>query len=156
MSKYEQINNLSEGQFRRLTGVGKTTFAKMLQVYENELVKSKKLSGRPAALSHADQILMCLEYNREYRTYFHISQSYGRFAARLSESAAYRSIRRVEELLIKSGAFSLPGKKALRSTENSFEVILIDATESRIERPKKTNAATILARKNSIISKHNW
>lgn len=41
MSKYEQIISLSEEQFRRLTGVRKNTFAKMLQVYENELVKLK-------------------------------------------------------------------------------------------------------------------
>ena len=45
----------------------------------------------------------------------------------------------IEDVLIKSGAFSLPGKKALLETDNEFEVILIDAAESPIERPKKKN-----------------
>jgi hypothetical protein len=75
---------------------------------------------------------MTLEYLREYRTYFHLGQSYG-----LSESACYRNCKWIENTLIKSKAFSLPGKKALLKSDTQFEVILIDATESPIERPKK-------------------
>jgi len=40
-------------------------------------------------------------------------------------------------LLIKSGQFSLPGKKALLKSDMEYEVILIDAAETPIERPKK-------------------
>ena len=40
-------------------------------------------------------------------------------------------------LLIKSGEFSLPGKKELFKSDMEYEVILIDATESPVERPKK-------------------
>jgi hypothetical protein len=40
-------------------------------------------------------------------------------------------------LLIKSGVFSLPGKKELLKSDMEYEVILIDASESAIERPKK-------------------
>ncbi len=75
---------------------------------------------------------MALEYLREYRTYFHLGKSYG-----LSESAYYRSCRWVEDVLIKSKTFSLPGKKALLKNDAEFEVILIDATGSPIEQPKK-------------------
>jgi hypothetical protein len=71
---------------------------------------------------------MTLEYLRD----FHLGQSYG-----LSESACYRNCRWVENTLIKSKAFSLPGKKALLRSNVEFEVILIDATETPIERPKK-------------------
>ena len=77
---------------------------------------------------------MTLEYLREYRTYFHLGQSYG-----LSESACYRNCKWVEDVLIKDKTFSLPGKKVLLETDSSIEVILIDATETPIERPKKTN-----------------
>jgi len=45
-------------------------------------------------------LLMALEYLREYRTYFHIGQSYG-----LSESNAYQTIKWVEDTLIKEGTF---------------------------------------------------
>ena len=76
--------------------------------------------------------VMALEYLREYRTYFHLGCSYG-----LSESACYRACRWVENVLIKSGEFSLPGKKELLKSDMEYEVILIDATESPIERPKK-------------------
>ena len=88
--------------------------------------------GKPHRLKLEDRLLMALEYLREYRTYFHLGRSYG-----LSESACYRSCRWIEDALIKSGAFSLPGKKALLESDTEFEVILIDAAESPIERPKK-------------------
>ncbi|PWU13016.1 MAG: IS5/IS1182 family transposase, partial [Chlamydiae bacterium] len=51
---------------------------------------------------------MTLEYLREYRTYFHISQSYNS-----SESIAYKIIRWVEDTLIKHPLFALPGRKEL-------------------------------------------
>jgi hypothetical protein len=38
---------------------------------------------------------------------------------------------------MKDGQFSLPGKKALLKSDVEYEVVLIDATESPIERPKK-------------------
>ena len=76
---------------------------------------------------------MALEYLREYRTYFHLGCSYG-----LSESPCYRACRWVEDSLIKSGKFSLPGKKALLKSDVEYELILIDASETPIERPKKS------------------
>ena len=75
---------------------------------------------------------MALENLREYRTYFHLGRSYG-----LSESACYRACKWVEDILIKSREFSLPGKKQLLKSNMEYEVILIDASESPIDRPKK-------------------
>ena len=85
-----------------------------------------------------------LEY-LHYRTYAHIAASYG-----LSESNTFESIRWVEDTLIKSKEFSLPGRKALAKSDNEYEVILIDATESPIERPKKNNENTTRAKKSDI------
>jgi hypothetical protein len=51
--------------------------------------------------------------------------------------------------LIKSGIFSLHGKKQLLQSAVKFEVILIDASETPIERPK-SRKNTILARKNGM------
>ena len=42
---------------------------------------------------------------------------------------------------IKSARFSLPGKKALLKSDVEFEVVLIDASESPIERPKKKSSS---------------
>ena len=79
--------------------------------------------------------LMALEYLREYRTYFHISQSYG-----ISESNAYKTVKWIEDTLIKHPAFALPGRKALLKSDVEYELVLIDATETPIERPKKSKS----------------
>jgi len=39
--------------------------------------------------------------------------------------------------LIKDQQFSLPGRKSLLKRDMEYELILIDATETPIERPKK-------------------
>ena len=83
-----------------------------------------------------------LEYLREYRTMAHIAASYG-----IAESNIHTTIRWVENTLIKDGTFSLPGKKALLENSEDYEVILIDAAESPIERPQKNSVNTTLARK---------
>ncbi|NGX53283.1 MAG: hypothetical protein KR126chlam5_01596, partial [Candidatus Anoxychlamydiales bacterium] len=67
-----------------------------------------------------------------YRTYFHISQSYG-----ISESTAYKNVRMVEDTLIKHPDFALPGRKALLKSNIEYDIVLVDATETPIEGPKK-------------------
>lgn len=132
MQKYDSVCKLSSTEFRRLTGVQKTTFLAMIAVVKEAENKRTSRRGKPPHLSIEDRLLMALEYLREYRTYFHLGQSYG-----LSESACYRNCRWMEDTLIKSKKFSLPGKKALLKSNTEFEIILIDATETPIERPKK-------------------
>jgi len=85
--------------------------------------------GRKPKLSLEEMLLAALEYLREYRTYAHIATSYG-----IDES---RAIKWVEDVLAKSGVFSPPGKKALLRDGMDCEAILVDATETPIERPKK-------------------
>lgn len=46
-------------------------------------------------------VVSCKSRRREYRTYFHIGQSWG-----VDESTAYRIIRKVEDTLIQSKAWS--------------------------------------------------
>jgi hypothetical protein len=130
--KFEQIKAEPAEGFRRLTGVKRTTFDVMTTILRKAETLLKAQGGKPNKLSIEDRLLMSLEYLREYRTYFHISRSYG-----ISESACYRNIRWVEDTLIKDGTFSLPGRKALLKSDVEYEVVLIDATETPIERPKK-------------------
>lgn len=86
--KYEQIQNLSDESFRRLTGVKRQTFEKMVKILIEDDRNKKIKGGRKNKLSLENQLLMALEYIREYRTYFHISKSYG-----VSESTAYKTVR---------------------------------------------------------------
>ena len=96
--------------------------------------------GRPPKLTLADQVLLCLMYWREYRTLAAIGFSYG-----VSETTAWRIVRRVEDALLASGRFTLPGKKALHSPQLKNALVLIDATEVPVQRPrgkKNRNAST--------------
>jgi hypothetical protein len=135
MQKYEHIKNLPSKAFRRLTGVSKSVFQDMLGIVKFATLRKTSKGGRPSTLSIENQVLMSLEYLREYRTYFHLGQSYG-----VSESSCYKTCRWIENTLIKDAKFRLPGKQELLRKDRFLEVILIDATETPIERPKKKDA----------------
>jgi len=143
--KYESIQGLEEEKFRRLTGVKRTTFEKMLGILSEADKQKKAKGGRKAKLSIEDRLLMALEYIREYRTYFHVSQSYG-----VSESTCYETIKWIENTLIKHPDFALPGRKALLKSDVEYDLVLIDATETPIERPKKNKDGSILEKRNAI------
>jgi hypothetical protein len=138
--RYETIKHLKDTDFKRLTGVARETFDKMLVVVK----KGLRNFGRPAKLSRADQLLLTLMYWREYRTEFHIAQSYG-----ISEAAVSRTIRKIEDALVRSGKFRLPGKKALQPSDTLFEVVLVDVSEQPIERPKKAKNGITAAKRSA-------
>jgi hypothetical protein len=140
----ETIKHLKDADFKRLTGVQRATFDRMLEVVEQGM----RDFGRPPTLSRADQLLMTLMYWREYRTEFHIGQSYG-----MSESTVCRTIHKVEDVLVRSGKFVLPGRKALQPSDTVFEVVLVDASEQPIERPKKAKNCTTAAKRGDILKK---
>lgn len=146
---YNKINKLNSAQFRRKTGVKRKTFNKMVEIVKESEANRKKLLGRPLKLTYEDQVLMALEYLREYRTYFSLGQIYD-----LSEANCYKICKRVEDVLIKSKEFRLPNKKDIYEDPN-IEAIVVDAVESSIERPKKSRENTILGRKRSIPLKHS-
>jgi hypothetical protein len=68
----------------------------------------------------------------------------------VSESSAYKTIKWVEDTLIKHPDFSLPGRKALLKSDMEYELVLIDATESPIERPKKDKKSSIQEKRKDI------
>lgn len=143
--RLEAINKLAADEFRRLTGVKKPTFEEMVKVLQ-EHTQKKLRGGRKNKLSIEETLLMTLEYLREYRTYFHISKSYG-----ISEGYAYKIIRWVEDTLIKSKVFSLPGRKALLKSDIEYELVLVDASEHPIQRPKKNKSiSTPVKRKGTL------
>ena len=141
---YKQIRNLSKKEFKRLCGVKPQLFEEMVDVLRPKVSKSRNRGGQPK-LSIEDQLLIALEYWREYRTYFHIAQSWG-----VHESTVCRIVHRVEDQLIQSRRFSLPGKKSLSSTKKEWSVIVVDVGESPIERPKKNKDITIVGKRKDI------
>lgn len=138
---YESAKNLSREDFKRRYGVHSETFDSMVKVAKVERMLQKK-TGRNDKLSIEDQVLMTLSYWREYRTYFHIAQDW-----EVNESTAYRIIKRIEDMLIKSGMFALPGKKTLTKADCEIDAIAIDVTEHQVERPKKNRESiTVVSR----------
>lgn len=147
---YDQLKELTPEEFKRFTGVQRTTFEKMVEALRAQ-ERCKKKRGRPPKLAVADQLLVALQYWREYRPYFHIAVSW-----QLCEAAVCRIVHRVEDTLIKIPAFHLPGKKKLQASDTQFEVIVIDATESPVERPQKNSAGTTGARSAAIPRRPNF
>lgn len=146
MGKYEKLEKLSDEEFKRSTGVTRNVFSKMLAVVSDSEKKRKEKSkgrGRKPTLAVEEQLVVMLEYYREYRTQFHIGVDYG-----LDETQIGRIVKKMEDALVKSKKFKLPGKKALLDSDTTFEVILVDATESPIERPKKSKNTTIAEKRN--------
>lgn len=143
-------SNLSKSQFQRLTGVKRRTFDKMVFIVKTVKQQRRKHPnrGQTSNLSVEDQLLMMLMYYREYRTYMHIAVDYG-----ISESQCWRIINDLENILIQSKAFSLPGKKALVKSNIKWSVVLVDVAESPVERPKKNSAGIIQAKRKSTPTK---
>ena len=145
---YEHVKSLKPEDFKRLCGVRPETFNQMLEAVRAHS-RPKQKTGRPGKLCLEDQLLMTLEYWREYRTYFHIGQTWG-----VNESTAYRIIRKIEDTLTKSRTFTLPGKKRLTNSDYQVQVVVVDVTESPIERPKKNKKSSTVEKRNNIHSSH--
>jgi len=147
-SKYDQLKDLGDAEFKRLTGVKRATFTLMVEDLMEAEIANHAWGGRPSKLSVEDRLLMALEYLRDYRTYFHVAQSYG-----VSEANAFKICRWVEDTLIHDKRFALPGRKELLRSDVEYGVVLVDASESPIERPKKDSGNTTPAKRNDTRSK---
>jgi hypothetical protein len=135
---YLDIRDRSAADFKRLTGVLPETFQAMLRVVR----RASSKFGRPTKLSDADQLLLTLLYWREYRTQYHIAAEY-----EISESTCGRIIRHVEQVLSESPQFTLPKKKRREPSDLAIEVVIVDVTETPIQRPKKSSRSTTPARR---------
>jgi hypothetical protein len=128
---YNEVSKLSKNKFKRIVGVNPQTFDLMLKILSVAYAVKHEFGGKPDKLALEDKLLISLNYWREYRTYAHLGVTYG-----YSESQICRIVRWCEDVLINSGNFTVSGKRALLFIDPS-DVVLIDATESPIQRPKK-------------------
>lgn len=137
---YAHIRDSKPEHFKRLTGVSPATFGLMVATLTTHL----PTRGRPPALCLPDRLLLVLMFWREYRTQAHIAATY-----QVSEATVSRTVRLFETLLLRDRRFHLPGKKALLASGTAFAVVLVDATECPIERPKKDRGGTTPARRSA-------
>lgn len=138
--RYFAVSEYGESQFQRLTGVKREVFDIMVSVVREQT----RSFGRPRKLSVEDQLLLSLCYWREYRSQFHVASSFG-----VSEATVCRTVRKIENALLRDERFHVPGKKALRASDVEWSVLVVDASEQRIERPKKNSVSSTLARRSA-------
>jgi hypothetical protein len=105
-SKFKRAMEKSEVDFRRLTGYTKETMLTMLVILREAYAAKHKRRGRHSKLDVADMLMLACKYWREYVTFFSLSNEFG-----VAESTAHDITVWVENVLIKSGKFGLPGKK---------------------------------------------
>jgi hypothetical protein len=141
---YRELEPLSDSEFKRLCGVSRGTFAQMVEVLDPYLNRQGRRGGQ-AKLSVEDQVLVALEYWREYRSQFHIAVSWG-----LHETTVGRIVRKVEDLLVRCGKFRLPSQRQLYQPGWEWKVMVVDVGEMEIERPQKNRNATTVANRNVI------
>ena len=142
--RFIEVMEYREEQFLRLTGVRRAVFDLMVEVVS----QGARGFGRPRKLGVEDSVLLTLCYWREYRSQFHVASSFG-----VSEATVSRTVREVEHVLLKDKRFHLPGKKVLHDGSLELAVIVVDASEQRIERPQKNSVGSTPARRNAILRK---
>ena len=131
--KYEKLIRYSDSEFKRLVGVPRPLFQEMVDVLAHAETLKRK-SGRPHSLSLEDQLLLTLNYLRVYSTQLELSAHYN-----IAASNVNWTIKKVEDALMISNKFTLPKRQPL---EGGKEVnwVIVDATETQIERPTKAKA----------------
>jgi hypothetical protein len=151
--KWKSARTYQAAQFKRLVGVERETFDKMvLEINKskrpsNHKVPGKKRGSKPK-LRVEDELLMMLMYYREYRTFFHTGAEFD-----VSETQCWRIVTRIEKILIDSQLFHLPGKKKLLESDHEWEGIIVDAAEHAVERPKKSSGGITQEKRRSILLK---
>ncbi|WP_197228748.1 helix-turn-helix domain-containing protein, partial [Bacillus thuringiensis] len=128
MNIYEKSHKLSDSEFKRLIGVQRDTFEEMLQILRKAYAYIHQSRGRKSKLLIEEMLFVTLKYLRQYPTIKELAFEY---------NVAESTITWVEDILIRSRKFTLPSRKALVQSNSSIEYVLVDVTESPIERPKK-------------------
>lgn len=140
----------NDQEFYSLIGIKPHTFKKMVEILKESEIKKKIRGGRKNKLSIEQRLFMTLEYWKEYNTYRVIAKRYD-----ISHVNCIRNVFWVENTLIKSGIFNLPGKKELQKNKGTNNILLaIDATETQIKRIKKNQNCFFQEKRNIMLWKH--
>jgi hypothetical protein len=145
MGRGRKKSDKKDAVFKQLFGVKPETFEKMKAILQKDYEKLHKAGGKPPKLSVEDKLMITLKYLREYRTMEHIGYDYG-----VCKSTVCETVQWVENTLKKDGTFALPGKKVLEESSDTIEYVIIDVTESPVQRPKKSKKPTIPAKRSAI------
>jgi len=105
-NRFEKALEMRDDQYHRLFGFSKKTMQKMVEILREAYSAKHKRRGRHSKLDVADMLMLACKYWREYVTFLSLAHEFG-----VAESTAHDITVWVENVLIKSGEFGLPGKK---------------------------------------------
>ncbi len=118
---YEKLKNLSAANFKRYCGVERRTFDKMCDVVRQKSSVRRIVEGRPPKLATEDQVLLTLEYWREYRTMFHLATNWGVSEFRLLFFClAFRTFWHSKNLSLQRSFSHFPRRETLYRSINKF------------------------------------
>ena len=126
------INILTKKNYlRRITGVKHEKFEKLTKQLKpawRAAQKRKLVAGRPYGVGELrEHLLLLLIYYRTYTTHLFLAQIF-----KVDETTTCRAIRRISPLVERI----LKVRPERLLTENDLQLLIVDATEQRIERPK--------------------
>jgi hypothetical protein len=134
MKNINQIYKYDNRRFKSLIGVSKHVFNIMVEVVSQEFKQKKINGGRKRKYGIPTLISIFLKYYRHYVTMDYLSAEY-----KYNESSICRIINTIEQILINCKKFTIKGNNKLENSKNTK--LVIDVTESEIERPKKNQKA---------------
>ena len=109
--RFDSVKKLKGEAFRRLTGVQRSTFEDMVGLLFAAKRRQKAAGGKPNTLCIEDQLLMMLEYWREYRTYFISRKLTGSARARRTATSNGAKTRWRQQDLAVAGAQGRCGER---------------------------------------------
>ena len=143
MYRYNELDRLSEDEFRRTIGISRSHFEYLLSSLERHIEESRlkdpmKKRGISGEFYLGDKLLLTLYYLRHYATFSVLGQRFG-----ISESYAHKVYHAISSMLVKF--LHVPGPKSLM--DEKLECILIDVSEQPIERPYNLLSVPLKAKK---------
>ncbi|WP_367296871.1 transposase family protein [Loigolactobacillus coryniformis] len=135
---YADFKHAADSNFKREFGVNHVTFDAMCTVLAANYQRVHQRRGRKSKLLIADKVTLMLRYYRKYNTFAELSFEFG-----ISESTAHTIVTHTERALKNSGQFNLLDKKVLLDDEVELDILVVDATGTKIQRPKKTKSVLL-------------
>lgn len=131
MNAYEKIEMLDEKEFKRIIGVTREVFEKMLKVLREKYGEDHKRGGQ-RGMAVELRLTLALEYWREYRTYDHMANDH-----QIGKSEINRAVMWVEDTISGSEEFKIKDlKERFKPEESNISIIVVDVEEQPVERPK--------------------
>jgi hypothetical protein len=134
--KWINIKDKNGSDFKRLVGIERETFDEMV-IAVNKYIKKNCFDPngcRPCKISIEEQVLITMIYWKEYNSMAYLGAIYG-----VHEATICRKIHKIENILSEHKKFKLPDKNKITKASIKGDVVIVDATEIRIERPKKNS-----------------